>query len=135
MSQLKNKKLSLVKLGESSLKTVSHFDLKSDILTILNSTNGLNQLKTNHFYELIDNVCELAENSDYKATSDNLKLDKKSIVIDALFTVFPELNNDMHKNLIDQYIDHAVSKGLIKKIPSSTIISNSVSNFVVKKFL
>ena len=135
MSQLKNKKLSLVKLGESSLKTVSHYDLKSDILTILNSTNGLNQLKTNHFYELLDTVCELAENSDYKASSENLKLDKKSIVMDSLFTVFPELNNDMHKNLIDQYIDHIIKKGLIKKIPSSTIISNSVSNFVVKKFL
>ena len=135
MSQLKNKKLSLVKLGESSLKTMSHVDLKSDILTILNSTNGLIQIKTNHFYELLDNICELAENSDYKATSDNLKLDKKSIVLDALFTVFPELNNDLHKNLINQYIDHIISKGLIKKIPTSSIVSNSVSKFVVKKFL
>ncbi len=134
MSTLKNKNLSLVKLGKSALKTVSHCSLQKDIITVLNETDGLDILKENHFFVLLKSVCELAENSDYKTSKDKLKLDKKQIVLDALLLVFPELNNDLHRKIISQFIDFVCSEKLIKKIPQTTIITNNVVDVVSRRF-
>ena len=132
---LKNKKLSLVKLSDSALKVSSQVDLKQDIVYILNSISGLNELKSTKYSRLIKIVCELIENADYKPSSDNLKLNKKQIALESLFSIFPEMNNDRDKADISERIDFICEESLIKQIPKSTVIVNSVGKWALKKFL
>lgn len=134
VAPLKNKKLGLVKLGENALKIASHCDLTNDIITVLNAMNGLNQLKNSNVPELVKRACELAENADYSTTNEKLKLDKKQIVFDALFDIFPELNNDKDKTNIGQIIDFCCTHGLIKKIAQTTIVAKKVSKIVARRF-
>ena len=133
--ELKNKNLNLVKLANSANKIVSHGDLKQDIITLCSSVSNLQELKETKLSTIVKYVCELIENGKYKAKDDKLKLDKKQIAIDALTTLFPDLNNDLDKKRLSDLIDFVCESDLVKKLPTSRILSKSIASFIKKKIL
>lgn len=135
--ELKNKNLNLVKLANSANKIVSHGDLKQDIITLLGSVSNLQELKETKLSTLVKYVCELIENGKYKAKDEKLKLDKKQIAIDVLTSpsLFPDLNNDLDKRRLSDLIDFVCESDLVKKLPTSRILSKSIGSFIKKKVL
>ena len=133
--ELKNKKLSLIKLSSSAGKIVSNGDLKNDIVTLLSGLSNLQELKNSKLSTVVKYVCELIENSSYKAKTDALKLDKKQLALDAIIQTFPDLNNEADIKRLSDLIDFCVESGLVKAIPQSTIIAKSGLSWLKKKVL
>ena len=131
-SEIKNKKLNLVKLSVSALKIVSQSDIKNDIITILKVISNLPELKKSKFSTIVKYVCELVENTDYKASDPTLKIDKKQLAISIMVTVFAELNNENDINRLGELIDFICDHGLIKAVAQSTVVANTASSWIKK---
>jgi len=73
--------------------------------------------------ELIRTVCNIVENSNIpKNNKENLKVDKKKLVIDALHKVF--VYNENEKNIVANIIDFLFNNNFIKKIGYYKIVKN-----------
>jgi hypothetical protein len=132
---LKNSNLNLVKMSKSVKCITAKQDLVNDIIIVMRNMSSLNELKESNLFELVKSVCVLIENGDYKTKNPSLKLNKKDIAIQALVTLFPDLNNDKEKKYLSQSIDIFCESKIIKKITTSRYLKKVVVPFFKKKFL
>ena len=82
--------------------------------------------------ELIRTVCNIVENSSIpKNNKDNLKVDKKKLVIDALHKVFAYSENE--KNIVANIIDFLFNNKFIKKIGYYKLAKNFAMKYIKAK--
>lgn len=82
--------------------------------------------------ELIRTVCNIVENSSIpKNNKDNLKVDKKKLVIDALHKVFAYSDNE--RNIVGNIIDFLFNNNFIKKIGYYKTVKNFAMKYIKAK--
>ena len=79
--------------------------------------------------ELIRTVCNMVENSSIpKYNKDELKIDKKKLVVDALHKVFAY--NENEKNIVANIIDFLFNNGFIKKLSYYKLAKNFAMKYI-----
>ncbi len=126
---LANPNLSLVKLKHVVNKHKSSNVLVNEIVQHIQSIPECSKVMRD--IEFIKYVCNLCENNSYSGSQ---PLDKQAIVLQAITTAFPEMNNDTDIALIKGAIVFLCNNNMIKQIATSTKIGSTVYNWVLKKF-
>jgi len=125
----KNSQLALVK-KKSSIKKISKMKTVLDELrSEINELGDISSLVDDP--DIIQHICELVEN----VTVMKLKGESKSeLVIKLLLEIYPVLNNDKDKARIQKQINNFCGNKIIKAVPTSKIVGNTVCWLLKKSF-
>ena len=118
LSQLKTGNLPKLKLSKSAKSTILSNEIKTFIVKDIMLIPNYETMKTD--LELVKHLCNMVEELNRKEVDP--KIDKKSIVLDVLKLLFPDLSVDQIM-MMDTFIDFICQNDMVSKL-------SSVSKFV-----
>ena len=126
----KNPKLSLVKPQQSVKKQKKLNNSIKDLEDAIESLGNCSHLQDDphfvlHLMNLVENI------SNVKLTGQ----EKKDLVIEKIFTVFPLNTSEQDRERLGKLIDFLCSQKMVKAISTTAVIASSVCGFLLKKAL
>jgi hypothetical protein len=123
LNQLKTKNLPKLKLSKTAKSTILTNQIRDFIVADISKIPNFETLKTD--LELIKHICNMIEN--LEKTDLDPKIDKKTIALDVIKLLFPDLTTDQTM-FIDTFIDFIVSNSMVAKMSTMTNIIGSIKN-------
>lgn len=118
LTQLKTGNLPKLKLSKTAKSTILSNEIKTFIINDIMLIPNFELMKTD--LELVKHIANMVEELNRKAVDP--KIDKKSIVLDVIKTLFPDLSTDQTM-MIDTFIDFICQNDMVNKL-------STVSKFV-----
>ena len=121
LNQLKTHRLPKLKLSKSAKTTVLTNQIKEYIIEEITSIPSYETMSFD--LQLMKYICLMIEN--LEGSNLDPKLDKKSIFLEIVKTVFPSLSIEILM-FLDNFVDFAVNENLISKVSSLNSIVGSI---------
>ena len=118
LTQLKTGNLPKLKLSKTAKSTILSNEIKTFIINDIKLIPNFELMKTD--LELVKHIANMVE--ELNRTAVDPKIDKKSIVLDVIKTLFPDLSTDQTM-MIDTFIDFICQNDMVNKL-------STVSKFV-----
>ena len=127
LTQLKTANLPKLKLSKTAKSTILTNEMKNFIINDIKMIPNYETMKTD--LELVKHLCSMVEELNRKELDP--KIDKKSIVLDVLKILFPDLSVEQTM-FMDTFIDFICQNDLISKVSTVSKVVGSLKNFRIK---
>lgn len=124
LTQLKTTNLPKLKLSKTAKSTILTNEMKNFIINDIKMIPNYETMKTD--LELVKHLCSMVEELNRKELDP--KIDKKSIVLDVLKILFPDLSVEQTM-FMDTFIDFICQNDLISKVSTVSKVVGSLKNF------
>lgn len=124
LTQLKTANLPKLKLSKTAKSTILTNEMKNFIINDIKMIPNYETMKTD--LELVKHLCSMVEELNRKELDP--KIDKKSIVLDVLKILFPDLSVEQTM-FMDTFIDFICQNDLISKVSTVSKVVGSIKNF------
>lgn len=124
LTQLKTTNLPKLKLSKTAKSTILTNEIKNFIINDIKMIPNYETMKTD--LELVKHLCSMVEELNRKELDP--KIDKKSIVLDVLKILFPDLSVEQTM-FMDTFIDFICQNDLISKVSTVSKVVGSLKKF------
>jgi len=121
LTQIKTSHLPKLKLSKTAKSTILTNEIKTFIINDIKLIPNFELMKTD--LELVKHIANMVEELNRKEVDP--KIDKKSIVLDVIKTLFTDLSVD-HTMMIDSFIDFICQNDMVNKISTVSKIVGSL---------
>lgn len=121
LTQLKTTNLPKLKLSKTAKSTILTNEMKNFIINDIKMIPNYETMKTD--LELVKHLCSMVEELNRKELDP--KIDKKSIVLDVLKILFPDLSVEQTM-FMDTFIDFICQNDLISKVSTVSKVVGSL---------
>ena len=127
LTQLKTGNLPKLKLSKTAKSTILSNEIKTFIINDIMLIPNFELMKTD--LELVKHIANMVEELNRKAVDP--KIDKKSIVLDVIKTLFPDLSTDQTM-MIDTFIDFICQNDMVNKLSTVSKFVGSLKKIQLK---